>query len=228
MIDLDEGPALLRKPAAERKRSADEAVLYATAHKIRIEALSMMNDGKVSPNQIAEFLKEDLSAVSHHIRELFNDGSIESAGTAKRRNAVEHFYRAVILPKVTSEEYQEMLPEERREIAGLIVQAVMAETLAALRLGKMEGTREPWLTWQGVPVDEEGQQEITELMEEAFEKADDIKARNANRLADARKRAVEEGKKPPPLNKTEIVVLMNFERSRDGRPDVGYPQLSVD
>lgn len=225
---MNDGPTSLRKPADKRKRPTDEALVYATAHKIRIEALSMMNDGKVSPNQIAEFLKEDLSAVSHHIRELFNDGSIESAGTAKRRNAVEHFYRAVVLPKVTSEEYQEMVPEERREIAALIVQAIMAETLASLRLGRMEGTREPWLTWQGVPVDMDGQQEITELMEETFEKADDISARNANRLADATKKAIEEGKEPPPLNKTEIVVLMSFERSRDGRPDVGYPQLSTD
>jgi DNA-binding transcriptional ArsR family regulator len=225
---LNEGAASLRKPADERKRPTDAAVLYATSHKIRIEALSMMNDGKVSPNEIAEFLKEDLSAVSHHIRELFNDGSIESAGTARRRNAVEHFYRAVVLPKITSEEYEAMTPAERREVAGLIVQAVMAETLAALRLGKMEGDREPWLTWQGVPVDEQGHEEVAELMEETFDKADDIKARNATRLADATKQAIAEGREPPPLNKTEIVVLMSFERSRDGRPDVGYSRLSLD
>jgi DNA-binding transcriptional ArsR family regulator len=224
---LTEGAAALRKPTGERKRPTDEAVLYATSHKIRIEALSMMNDGKVSPNEIAEFLKEDLSAVSHHIRELFNDGSIESAGTAKRRNAVEHFYRAVVLPKVTSDEYEAMAPPERREIAALIVQAVLAETLAALRLGKMEGDREPWLTWQGIPVDEQGHEEVAELMEETFEKADDIKVRNANRLADATRQAIEEGREPPPLNRTEIVVLMSFERSREGRADVGYSRLSL-
>lgn len=224
---MNEGAASLRKPADARKRPTDEAVLYATSHKIRIEALSMMNDGKVSPNEIAEFLNEDLSKVSHHIRELFEDGSIESAGTVKRRNAVEHFYRAVVLPKVTSEEYDEMTSAERREIAGLIVQAVMAETLASLRLGKMEGGREPWLTWQAVPVDELGDEEVTELMEGTFEKADDIKARNANRLADVTKKAIKEGREPPSLNNTQIIVLMSFERSRAGRPD-GYPQLSVD
>lgn len=221
------GATSKRKPADERKRPTDEAVLYATSHKIRIEALSMMNDGKVSPNEIAEFLNEDLSSVSHHIRSLFNDGSIESAGTAKRRNAVEHFYRAVVLPKVTSEEYEEMTPGERREIAGLIVQAVMAETLASLRLGKMEGDREPWLTWQAVPVDEQGEDEVAELMEETFERADDIKARNANRLADATKEAIDEGREPPRLNNTQLVVLMSFERSRAGRPD-GYPLLNLD
>jgi hypothetical protein len=132
------------------------------------------------------------------------------------------------LPYVTSEEYQAMSPAERREIAGLIVQAIMAETLAALRLGKMEGKREPWLTWQGVPIDDEGGVEIAELMEETYEKADDIKARNANRLAEARSKAQEEGTKPLPTGRTEIVVLMSFERSREGRPDVGYPTLSLD
>jgi DNA-binding transcriptional ArsR family regulator len=225
---LDAEATAIRKRLADGTRDADEAVVYATGHKVRIEALSIMNDGKASPNQIAEFLGMDLSAVSHHIRELFRDGSIESAGTVKRRNATEHFYRAVTLPYVSSEEYEAMTPQERREVAGLIVQAIMAETLAALRLGKMQGDREPWLTWQGVPIDEEGAQEVDSLMAEAYDKADDIKVRNANRIARARKQALKEGKEPPPLGKTQIVVLMSYERSREGRPDLGYPALSVD
>lgn len=225
---MEKAAEATRKPAGKRKRVTDEAVFYATAHRIRIEALSMMNDGKTSPNEIAEFLGEKLPAVSHHIRELFDSGCIESAGTIKRRNATEHFYRAVTLPYVTSEEYQAMSPEERREIAALIVQAIMAETLAALRLGKMEGKREPWLTWQAVPVDAEGEQEVAEFMQETYDKADDIKARNANRLAKARAKAQEEGEEPLPAGRTEIVVLMSYERSREGRPDLGYPALSVD
>jgi DNA-binding transcriptional ArsR family regulator len=225
---LDAEATAIRKMLAESTRDADEAVVYATGHKVRTEALSIMNDGKASPNEIAEFLDMDLSAVSHHIRELFRDGSIESAGTAKRRNATEHFYRAVTLPYISSEEYEVMTPPERRELAGLIVQAIMAETLAALRLGKMEGNREPWLTWQGVPVDGEGEREIDDLMADTYERADDIKVRNANRIADARKRAHEEGRELPPPGKTQIVVLMSYERSRKGRPDLGYPPLSVD
>jgi DNA-binding transcriptional ArsR family regulator len=223
-----EEAAATRKPAPERKRKLDEAVVYATAHRIRIEALSIMNDAKASPNEIAVVLGEDLSAVSHHIRELYGDGSIESAGTTKRRNATEHFYRAVTLPYVTSDEYGGMSPNERREIAGLIVQAIMAETLAALRVGKMEREREPWLTWQAVPVDEEGEQEVAELMQETYDKVDDIKARNANRLVAARAKAQKEGEEPLPVGTTEIIALMSFERSRAGRPDLGYPPLSVD
>lgn len=225
---MEDGTTATRMPIERRKRKLDDAVVYATSHKIRIEALSIMNDGRASPVEIAEFLGEDVSAVSHHIRELYGDGSIESAGTAKRRNATEHFYRAVTLPYVTSEEYVEMTPDERQEVAGLIVQAIMAETLAALRLGKMRGAREPWLTWQGVPVDAEGEREVTELMQETYDKADDIKARNAHRIAEARMRAKEEGQNPPPAGRTEIVVLMSYERSRNGRPDIGYPALSVD
>jgi len=217
-----------RKPATKRKRTLDDAVVYATAHRIRIEALSIMNDAKTSPTEIAKILDEDLSAVSHHIRALFEDGSIESAGTAKRGSATEHFYRAVTLPYVTSEEYEGMSPADRREIAGLIVQAIMAETLAALRVGKMEGKREPWLTWQAVPVDEEGEKEISKLMQETYDKADDIKVRNAHRFSAAQTKARKMGQEPPPPGTTEIVALMSYERSRAGRPDLGYPPLSVD
>lgn len=225
---MNDGATAIRKKLTERARDADEAVVYATAHRIRVEALSIMNDGKASPNDIAEFLDEDLSTVSHHIRELFRDGSIESAGTVKRRNATEHFYRAVVLPYISSEEYAAMEPAKRREIAGLIVQAIMAETLAALRLGKMQGEREPWLTWQGVLVDEEGEQEVHDLMADTYEKTVDITARNANRIAAARLKAQKESRELPPLGKTQLVVLMSYERSRQGRPNLGYPKLDLD
>lgn len=207
----------LRKPMEDRKRRLDDAVVFATAHKIRIEALSIMNDAKASPIEIARILGEDLSVVSHHIRELYGDGSIESAGTLRVRNATEHFYRAVTLPYVTSAEYAAMTSPERREVACLIVQAIVAETLAALQKGKMEMDCEPWLTWQAVPVDAEGKYEVIELMQETYDRFDAIKARNANRIALTNE-----------PGKTEIVALMSFERSRAGRPDLGYPPLSVD
>jgi len=73
-----------------------------------------------------------------------------------------------------------------------------------------------------------GKVEVANLMSETYDKADDIKARSANRIAKARAKAQKEGKEPLPTGKTEIVVLMSYERSREGRPDVGYPALGLD
>ena len=80
---MNGGAASKRKPADEQRRPTEEAVLYATSHKIIIEAFSMMNDGKVSPNEIAEFLNEDSSSVSHHIRSISRCATVRSKATIR-------------------------------------------------------------------------------------------------------------------------------------------------
>lgn len=199
-------------------------MVYATAHRIRIEALSMMNDAPMSPREIAEALDEDLDRVSHHIRSLFGDGSIELVKEEKRGNTIEHIYRAVKLALVTSEEYQAMEPIERREVAALIVQAITAEALASLQRGKMETEREPWLTWVAGQVDEQAEEELWELAQETHKKAKDIEGDCINRLANVHAKAKEEGREPPRLSSTRVFALMAFERSRAGRPNLGHPR----
>lgn len=214
------------KPSAERKRELDDAVAYAVGHRIRIEALSILNDGTASPSDIAAILDEDVRMVGNHVRELYDSGCIEFIGTKKVRNATEHFYRAVTLPYITDDEYQAMPVKLRHQMAGLIVQAIVAETLASFRAGKMAADPRLWLTWQIVNVaDAEGKAEVAEEVRATYGRFEDIATRNANRLANARKKAKEEGKKLP-VGKAEVVALMSFERSRPGRPESGYSRHS--
>jgi DNA-binding transcriptional ArsR family regulator len=208
---LDE-PGTTRKPPSERKRAIDDAVAYAVGHRIRIDALAILAEGKHSPNEIAEILGEDVSLIGNHVRELFDSGCIESAGTAKVRNATEHFYRAVTLPYVSDEAYREMPHETRREIIGLIIQAITAEVMASFRAGKLEADEDLWMVWDSMNLDAQGRRELGDELAARYERFIEIKAKSASRLA-----------KSGDTGTMTLVALMGFERSRPGRPKSGYP-----
>jgi DNA-binding transcriptional ArsR family regulator len=196
---------------SKRKRAIDDAVAYAVGHRIRIDALAILNEGKASPSEIAETLDESVSMVGHHIKELFDSGCIEAVGTEQVRGATEHFYRAVTLPYISDEEYRVMPIETRRELVGLIIQAIMAEVLASFRARKLETDEDLWLTWQCLNLDEQGRREVADEQAESYARLLDIQTRNATRLAEAGRTGT-----------TTVVAMMGFERSRPGRPTGGY------
>lgn len=188
-------------------RTIEQAVAYAVGHRIRIEALSILNEGTASPNEIAKLIDEGVSKVGHHIKELAESGCIEFVGTAQRRGATEHFYRAVERPFISDEEARQLPPETRREFAALILQAIMAEGLSALGHAKMDEDDDIWLSWRSLELDADGRRELSALEAETYARVEEIEARSTARL-------VELGEQ----GKSTVVAAMAFERSRPGRP----------
>lgn len=200
-----------RKPQSERSRPIDEAVLFAVGHRIRIEALAILAEGKHSVSEIAQILGEDVRLVGNHIRSLYEAGCIEAVGTVKVRNVTEHFYRAVTMPYISDEAYRAMSEEERREIIGLIIQAITAEALASFRAGKLERDENAWLLWDALDLDAQGRRELAGELETRYSRFLEIKANSEARMAAS-------GESGTPT----VVSLLGFERSRRGRPDKGF------
>ena len=192
--------------AKEQRRTIDEAVAYAVGHRIRIDALSILNEGTASPNEIAKIIGEGVSKVGHHIKELFDSGCIEFVGTEQRRGATEHFYRAIARPFVSDEEARELPAETKREFAALILQAIMAEGLAALRTGKMEDDEDVWMSWRSVNLDQQGRREVADEQAESYARIEAIEARSAGRMVESDETGT-----------STVVAAMGFERSRSGR-----------
>jgi DNA-binding transcriptional ArsR family regulator len=196
------GEALATITNDGQQRSVEEAVSYAIGHRIRIEILALLNEGTHSPSELAKLIRQPLTTVSHHIKELLNAGCIELARIEKVRNADQHFYRAVALPFVSDEE-AELLPEEvRQQYAAVILQALMAEGLAALWAGKM--TTDPvWMSWRWFNLDAQGQEEAQEAQHEFWERIKEIDAQVATRVAGSGEKTT-----------STIVAALGFERFR--------------
>jgi DNA-binding Lrp family transcriptional regulator len=203
-------PASAKQGFAEGWRAAvvELAISYAVNHPIRLDCLAILIVRIASASEIAKELGISTSSAAHHITELHKDGVIEYVKTevgGSRRGASEHFYRATALPEVTEEDWLVMPLDGRRQMAGRVLQAIVAQSLAALRCQTMESDDRLHLGWQAIEVDEEGEDEVAGLLEETSEHFKQVKARNLARL----KAKGEEGK-------VRIVATMGFYRADPG------------
>jgi hypothetical protein len=92
--------------------------------------------------------------------------------------------------------------QERQISAGLIVQGLVAEIMAALWAGQMFDDPRDWLTWQPVNLDAAGRQELFEEQEESWKRLEAIKARAADRVAKT-------GEETAPY----VISALGFERA---------------
>lgn len=203
--------ATKRTPRSERKRPADEAVAYAVGNGTRIDALAILAEGKRSPSEIAEILGIDTQLVGNHIRELFACGCIESAGTKKVRNVTQHFYTALARPHITDGAYEKMSLKARQEVIGVLIQAMVAETMASFRAGKMEADDDVCLMWDCVGLDARGKRQVSEETQAHFERILEIEKESAKRMAKSGEAEI-----------TTLVSLNAFERSRPGQLEKRY------
>ena len=202
------------RPRQDGGKSIEEVVSYAIGHKIRVQVLTVLNEGVYSPNQIAEIIGEPLNKVSHHIKELLEAGSIELAGTQQVRNATQHFYRAVEMPFYSDEQIAAMTPQQRQVTAGLIIQNIQAETMAALWAGKMHSDPRVWLGWRWFNVDEEGREDIADEQQRHWDRVQEIEAEATNRRATTGEDA-----------RSIIVAVLGYERERTApRPPGADPE----
>jgi Bacterial regulatory protein, arsR family len=174
-------PPLIR--LGRGKRGIEEAVGYAVKHQRRVEVLCLLNEGERNRYELAALVGEEPNKIKHHLKELLDEGSIELAYSKRVGNMMQHYYRAVEIPFYTDEEIEAMPPEARQAMAGVILQAVMAEALAALWAGKMANDRRVWLSWRWFQVDSQGREDIANEQARHWERVQEIEAEATNRCA---------------------------------------------
>jgi DNA-binding transcriptional ArsR family regulator len=210
------GTSLEATPKPEQKRSLEEAVSYSVGHRIRIEILCILNEGTHSASELARLVRQPLTTIGHHLKELVNSRSIEVARIEKVRNTDQHYYRAIEMPLVTDEEAEMLPPEVKQEYAALILQTITAEGLGALWAGKMSNDPTVRMMWRWFNLDAQGRRELADEQRESWERIVEIESRATNRRA-----------KSGEIATTMIVSWMGFERSRSvGAPVPATHRLS--
>jgi DNA-binding transcriptional ArsR family regulator len=187
-----------RKP-----RGVVEAVSYAVGHRIRVEILGSLNEGTRSADQLARIVRQPLSTITHHIRELLRSDSIEVADIKMVGNVVQHLYRATKMPFHTDEEHAAQSAAEKMATCALIIQAVMAESLNAMYAGKMVTDPRLWLSWRWFNVDATGRGDIADEQARFWKRMQEIEAESTNRRVSSGEEAM-----------SIIVSSLGFERSQ--------------
>ncbi len=174
-----------RRPG-QRGKKIEERIAYALGHRVRIAILRrLLSEGPQTADDIAEVIGESRQNVHHHLKELLDGGLIEISKVEKRRNADLHYYCALAQGDFDRDALEAMTPEQRQEIAGLIVQHSSAELMAALATGKLSDDPRVCLMWNWLHLDTKGREALFEEQEQFWARVEEIEAEAINRSAES-------------------------------------------
>jgi len=190
------------------ERSVAAAVTYAITHQVRAEIRTLLNEEPRSQEELGHLIRAPAKGnVGHHLKQMLANGSVEVAYVKPARNALERYYRASEIPLFTDEEVAAMSPEIKQAICGLILEAILAEAMAALWAGKMVHDRRVWMSWRWFNVDAQGREDIADEQARHWDGIQAIEVESLERCA----------RSGEPTTSI-IVSSMGYERSRFSAP----------
>lgn len=163
----------------------DQRLVHALAHPLRVRILEVLSDHVASPNSLAGRLETGLSDVAYHTRALDRYGCLKLVDTAQRRGATEHFYKATPGAFVGSPPWRKVPHAVRSGVSAATLQTFIDKAIAALEAGTLDGRDETIFRWMPLFVDQQGWEEVVEIMEEATNLVLSAHLRSQNRLSES-------------------------------------------
>jgi DNA-binding transcriptional ArsR family regulator len=145
----------------------DQRLVMSVAHPLRIKILEALTDHVSSPNTVAEKLDENLPSVAYHTRALGKLGALELVDTARRRGAIEHFYKATPRAFVGDPSWRNVPPSLLGGVSAATLQTFLDKAIDALEAGTLDGRDDTVFRWMPLSLDQEGWKEVVAIMEEA-------------------------------------------------------------
>ena len=155
----------------------------ALAHPLRVQLLAGLNEGVGSPNELAKKLDEPLTNVSYHVRMLHDLGCIELVDTEPRRGALEHYYRAIVRPFFGDRDWKRLPKNARGSISDAVLQLVWDDSAEAIKTGLFDEREDRHLSRSVLCMDDQGWDELNDLLSQTLDQAMQIQADSASRAA---------------------------------------------
>jgi DNA-binding transcriptional ArsR family regulator len=176
----------------------------ALAHPLRVRILTSLHRGVSSPNQLSQELGEPLGNVSYHVKTLLEYDCVELVKTEPRRGAVEHFYRATERAFFSASDWEKIPASARKGICGSILETVGRDATEAMIAGTIDNRSESHVSRTPLLLDDKGWSDVTELLEDALNKAIEIQEEAATRLSDEKSDSV-----------STVMAILHFEAPPD-------------
>ena len=163
--------------------AVDSRLAKALAHPLRVQLLAALNEGVASPNELAKKLDEPLTNVSYHVRMLHDLGTIELVETEPRRGALEHYYRAIVRPFFGERDWKRLPKNARGSISDAVLQLVWDDAAEAIKSGLFDERDDRHLSRSVLALDDQGWNELHDLLAETLDRAMQIQADSASRAS---------------------------------------------
>jgi DNA-binding transcriptional ArsR family regulator len=181
-----------------RTDTPDAQVAKVLSHPLRPQILDILAlRGEASPNEIASELGVPLGTLSYHTRLLRDAGWIELVREVPRRGAVEHFYRAVVRPWIDDTQWDNLPLGVRRRLASMTVGQILQDASGAAAAGGFDAPA-AHVDRLTLELDEQGWNEISEILAGTLEEATQIQERSNRRRS---------SREPGAVNASELAIL---------------------
>lgn len=202
------------KNRSKGKRGVNLSLVKALAHELRVEILGILNERTASPNELAKELNEGLSQVSYHVKVLRDYKCIELVKTEPRRGAVEHYYRATSRAFLTDRDWRQLPDSIRPGLSADLLELILGDGVEALEAGTFDARKDRHMSRTPVILDEEGWQELMDVLAGALDEVVAVQKRSSARLVKSK----EDGF-------VATVAMMGFELPADsGRREAKSPK----
>jgi hypothetical protein len=167
--------------ATKTKTGVDQRLVRAIGHPLRLRLLTIFNERVASPSDLAAELGEPIGNVSYHTRILARLGCVELVKTKQVRGAVEHYYRAVVRPVFSDDDWAELPLSIRKSLAGAVLTEIADDMGASANAGGFDRD-DVHLSRTPLTLDGQGWQDLNEALQGVAERALEIQAESAARL----------------------------------------------
>lgn len=187
----------------------DKNLVAALSHPLRVRILEVLYSKVSSPREIAEELDAKVGDVSYHVAKLRDLGALELVRTEPRRGTLKHFYRATIRSWVDDDVMGQLPPAVRREIFFEFLNNFWPRVRSAAEHGGFDRP-DAHVSRSPLDLDEEGYQEVVDLLAGVLEQLTAIEARVFDRRA--------AGESPEEGIRTDVMMLHYERRGPDSFP----------
>ncbi len=177
------------------KKDAPPTLCGPLGHPVRARILDVLSEEPMSP---VRFLDEGLSPiefdkrarglsfVAYHFRELEKAGCIELIERNPRRGATEHVYRGIHRAFFSDDEFEALQFSRRQALSRSSFQALIAKTDRAIQSGSFDKHPDRTMVWTSCGVDQQGWEEMKDILGEAFHRAETAREAAELRVRDQR------------------------------------------
>jgi DNA-binding transcriptional ArsR family regulator len=176
------GNARSLRLAVRKTERADQEMVRALSHPIRVEILETLRGRVASPSELSREIDESLGVIAYHANTLVRCGCLELLATKPSGGNVEHFFGITPRSFVGHQEWRQVPAPVRAGMTGAAATSFLDAAARALAAGTIDGREDTTLSWAPLTVDEKGWREITLIMDRASDLVVEAHARSARRL----------------------------------------------
>lgn len=159
----------------------DPVIAKAYAHPLRIEIMGLLDNRVASPSQIAAELGSPLSLTSYHVRQLVSMGLIKLVSRRQKRGSIEHFYTAIVRPRMYDDVWARIPSIVKRAIVGGRISQLGKEFLGAAEAGGFD-REDMHFSRTRATLTPEGWTVAARILADALHQLDALKADEAAKL----------------------------------------------